>query len=102
MTRLDAAANRVVVGGAEDLLVAGAELERVSFVAGAPPAEPLAAHVQVRYRDSGAPAKIVALPDRRARVHFERPVRAVAPGQAAVFYDGDVLLGGGWISGAIA
>ena len=102
VTRLDAAANRVVVGGADDLLAAGAELEGVSFVAGEAPRGPIPARVQVRYRDAGAPAAVEPLPGGRARVHFESAVRAVTPGQAAVFYDGDVLLGGGWITGAIA
>jgi tRNA-specific 2-thiouridylase len=102
VTRLDAGANRVVVGEADDLLAAGAELEGVSFVAGDAPREPLAARVQVRYRDAGTLASVEPLPGGRARVRFERPVRAVTPGQAAVFYDGDRVLGGGWITGAIA
>jgi tRNA-specific 2-thiouridylase len=102
VTRLDAAAHRVVVGGADDLLAGGAELEGVSFVAGAAPHEPIPAQVQVRHRDPGAPGRVEALPGGRARVRFERPVRAVAPGQAAVFYDGDRLLGGGWIAAAVA
>jgi tRNA-specific 2-thiouridylase len=102
VTGLDAGANRVVVGEAEELLAAGAALERVSFAAGEAPGEPIAARVQVRYRDAGTPALVEPLPGGRARVRFERPVRAVTPGQAAVFYDGDVVLGGGWIAGAIA
>jgi len=102
VTRLDAGANRVVVGEAQELLAGGAELERVSFVAGGAPRGPIAARVQVRHRDPGAPARVESLPGGRARVRFERPVRAVAPGQAAVFYDGDELVGGGWIAGAIA
>ncbi len=97
VTALDAAANRVVVGGADDLDSAGAELERVSWVAGATPREPVAARVRVRYRHAGAPAKIEPCSGARARVIFEEPVRAVSPGQAAVFYDGDEVLGGGWI-----
>jgi tRNA-specific 2-thiouridylase len=102
VTRLEAGANRVVVGGADELLAGGAELEGVSFVAGEAPREPVPAQVQVRHRDPGAPARVEALPGGRARVRFERPVRAVAPGQAAVFYDGDRLLGGGWIAAAVA
>ncbi len=102
VTRIDAAANRVVVGEVDELLAPGAELEAVSFVAGEPPGAALPVHAQIRYRDAGAPGSLEPLPGRRARLHFERPVRAVTPGQAAVFYDGDVVLGGGWITGAMA
>ena len=49
----------------------------------------------------GARAGVEPAPDGRARVVFDAPVRAVAPGQAAVFYDGDVVLGGGWIAGPL-
>jgi tRNA-specific 2-thiouridylase len=101
VTRIEAAANRVVVGGADELLAPGAEIEGVSFVAGEAPPGPIAARVQVRHRDPGTPAKVEALPGGRARVRFTEPVRAITPGQAAVFYDGDVVLGGGWIAGAI-
>jgi tRNA-specific 2-thiouridylase len=96
--RLDPARNRVVVCDAEGLGSVGARLERVSWVAGAAPAEPLRARVQVRYRHEGvAPTR-----DGGARLRFDAPVRAVAPGQAAVFYDGEVVLGGGWIAEALA
>ena len=95
---IDAARNRVVVGAVGDLDANGANLERVSWVSGEPPAEARRASVRVRYGHSGAPAWIEPRPPRAAVVHFEQPVRAVAPGQAAVFYDGDVVLGGGWIT----
>ena len=75
-----------------------AELEEVSWVAGTPPPGGLDARVQVRHRHEPAPARIESLAHGRARVRFAEPVRAVAPGQAAVFYDGDVVLGGGWIT----
>jgi tRNA-specific 2-thiouridylase len=98
---IDAARNRVVVGAAGDLEVSGATLERVSWVSGEPPDRTTRASVRVRYRHPGAPALIEARPRRAAVVHFDEPVRAVAPGQAAVFYDGDVVLGGGWITGSL-
>ncbi len=53
--------------------------------------------VQIRYRHEAAPAVIEHLGPEQVRVTFNQPVRAVTPGQAAVFYDGDRLLGGGWI-----
>lgn len=58
---------------------------------------PIYCSVQVRYRHKAEPAKIEHLGARSVRVTFNRSVRAVTPGQAVVFYDGDRLLGGGWI-----
>jgi len=98
---IDAARNRVVVGAAADLESNGAILERVSWISGEPPKRTTRATVRVRYGHSGAPTWIEPRPGRAAVVHFEQPVRAVAPGQAAVFYDGDVVLGGGWIRGSL-
>jgi tRNA-specific 2-thiouridylase len=54
--------------------------------------------VRVRYRHVGTSASIEPRAAGEAVVSFDEPVRAVAPGQAAVFYDGDVVLGGGWIA----
>jgi tRNA-specific 2-thiouridylase len=56
--------------------------------------------VQIRYRHAPAPATVVSLPGELAEVRFDRPERAVAPGQAAVFYDGATVLGGGIIAAA--
>ena len=53
--------------------------------------------VQIRYRHRAVPARIELEDGDRARVHFDRPQRAVTPGQAAVFYNGERVLGGGWI-----
>jgi tRNA-specific 2-thiouridylase len=99
---VDALRRRVVVGPAEDLLRASLRVEAVRWPGGAPPAgSELRAHVQLRHRGTPAPARIV--PDAAtgtAEVIFDAPVRTVAPGQAAVFYDGenDVVLGGGWVA----
>jgi tRNA-specific 2-thiouridylase len=57
--------------------------------------------VRVRHRHEGAPARREPGAD-AALVRFDAPVRAVAPGQAAVFYRGDEVLGGGWIAGSVA
>jgi tRNA-specific 2-thiouridylase len=102
VTSLDAQSNRVVVGGAEALDASGARLERVSWVAGKPPEAAVRAQVRVRYRHPGAQAKIEARSAHEAVVVFDEPVRAVSPGQAAVFYDGDVVLGGGWIAESLS
>ncbi len=100
VTRIDAAANRVVVGDAEAVRFREAQLAGVSWIAGAAPARPVHARVHVRHRHPGTPARVEPGSDGRARVRFQEPVTAVAPGQAAVFYAGDELLGGGWIQAA--
>lgn len=98
VTELDARRNRVLVGRLDELLCTGAEVEGVSWVSGRAPSSPARALVQVRHRHPGAPALLEIRSGAGLRVHFDHPVRAVAPGQAAVFYDGDRVLGGGWIA----
>jgi len=97
---LDAAKGRVHVGPPNDLLARQATLTGVKWVAGTPPEDPIRVTVRVRYRHEGAAAEIRLTDAHAATVHFEEPVRAVAPGQAAVFYQGDLVLGGGWIAGS--
>ena len=99
--QVDAPVNRVVVGPRDALRVGGARLERVNWISGDVPAEPIFARVRIRYRHEGAPARIESTPDGGARVFFDEPVAAVSPGQAAVFDLGDVVLGGGWIAAAL-
>jgi tRNA-uridine 2-sulfurtransferase len=94
---VDAAANRIVVGPGELLARRGLVADRVSWVAGGPPADgPFEAEVRIRYRGEDVPAVIEPLDD-RFRAEFRTPQRAVAPGQSAVVYRGDELLGGGRI-----
>ena len=59
--------------------------------------EPFEATVKIRYGHPGAEATVTPLPNDRAEVRLHAPQRAVTPGQAAVFYDGDRVAGGGWI-----
>jgi tRNA-uridine 2-sulfurtransferase len=59
--------------------------------------ESLDVEVQVRYRAIPVPGAVIPLPDGGTEVRFSRPLRAISPGQAAVFYDGEVCLGGGTI-----
>jgi tRNA-specific 2-thiouridylase len=98
VTGLDAARNQVRVGPLAALAAQAARLERVNWIAGEPPREPLRVNVRVRHRHDGAPAWVTAQPQGGALVRFETPVSAVTPGQAAVFDAGDVVLGGGWIA----
>lgn len=93
--QLDADRNRVVMGGAEDILSGELIADRVNMLAET--ADVFRADVKIRYLHAPAPAQIHRLGGERVRVVFDEPQRAVAPGQAAVFYDGDVVLGGGWI-----
>jgi tRNA-specific 2-thiouridylase len=89
---------RTVVVGSEEELQSGALIARdVNWLSTAPPSGPREARVKIRYRHAEATARLVPLDHGRVQVEFEVPQRAVAPGQAAVFYDGDVCLGGGWI-----
>ena len=67
------------------------------WIAGAAPALPLACDARIRYRQEPQPCRILALDGDRVEVAFDRPQRAVTPGQAAVFYSGDECLGGGTI-----
>jgi tRNA-specific 2-thiouridylase len=91
------AARTVVVGGEEELEGEGLVARDVNWLSIAPPGEELRAGVKIRYRHPEAAALVRPLPGARALVRFDAPQRAITPGQAAVFYDGEVCLGGGWI-----
>ena len=96
VVRLDAAANRVVVGPESALYAGEARLSGVNYVSGHPPADGTPVSVKIRYKAYEAPATLHPRPG-GALVRFRDPQRAVTPGQAAVFYHGDTLLGGGTI-----
>lgn len=95
--KLDPSTNRVVVGPASEALRDGFSLLQPHWVDGTPPPEDCAVTVKIRHRHGGALAHILREGE-RLRVKLTEPERAVAPGQAAVFYEGDRVLGGGWIS----
>ena len=96
VVRLDADSNRVVVGPESALYAGEAWLSGVNYVGGTPPADGAPVSVKIRYKAYEAPAALHPRPG-GALVRFRDPQRAVTPGQAAVFYQGDVLLGGGVI-----
>jgi tRNA-specific 2-thiouridylase len=99
---VEPAANRVVVGGEDALAAPGLTGERLHWITPpADPATPVEATVKIRSRHPGVPARIRPLPDCRCEVEFATPQRGVAPGQAAVFYAGERVLGGCWIGAAL-
>jgi tRNA-specific 2-thiouridylase len=94
---IDADEASVTVGPREALERDTLTASRVNWMSGETPASPIRASARIRYRHTEAPATIVPLADGRASVTFDSPQSAVTPGQAVVFYDGDFVLGGGWI-----
>lgn len=99
--RIVPADGQVVVGDREELLAAGLAASQVHWLCEQAPSAPRRCLARIRYRHPGASATVTALDGGRARVVFDDPQSAVTPGQAAVFYDGDRVLGGGWIDEAV-
>jgi tRNA-specific 2-thiouridylase len=94
---IDAATARVTVGDRTDLERTRLRARDVNWISGSAPDRPVRAAAQIRHRHAAAPATITVDGDGAAVVAFDAPQPAVTPGQAVVFYDGDVVLGGGWI-----
>ena len=94
---IDPQNNRVIVGEDEALRSSVVEVENVNWVSTEEPSLPLRVQVKIRHKHEPAAATVEALPGLRARIAFDAPQRAITPGQAAVAYDGDVVLAGGWI-----
>ena len=97
VTRIDAERNAVWVGPAEALATRSFSVGDVRWASGTPPDAPLRTTVQVRHRHPGAPVEVVPLESGAVHVRAERPERGVTPGQSAVFYAEDRVLGGGII-----
>jgi len=94
---IDAGANSLTVGPKDALQRTSLTASRVNWISGRAPAAGTRVTAQIRYRHREAPASIEPLADARVHVRFDEPQTAVAPGQAVVFYDGDAVVGGGWI-----
>ncbi len=94
VVRLYAERNAVIVGSASDLLITTAVLDNLAWTSGRPASTELLVHAQSRYRSSACLAD-VSLQGENAIITFHQPQRAIAPGQSVVFYDADVVLGGG-------
>jgi tRNA-specific 2-thiouridylase len=100
VTQIDAEHGRVTVGTKSQLMTHGLAANNVSWVEGMP-AQAVTATVKIRYRHPAIPSRIVPYEGGRAEVWFQEAYPAVTPGQAAVFYDGERVLGGGWIERAL-
>jgi tRNA-specific 2-thiouridylase len=88
--------NQVVVGTRAEASGIGLTCSRLSWI-GRPPDSAFDCGIKIRYRTPERPGSVTLLPDGSARVSFREPVWGIAPGQLAVFYDGDRVLGGGTI-----
>jgi len=88
---------QVVVGKNEDLYTKTLRTKRVNLIAVDELREPMRVTVKIRHRHEGAPAILERVDKDELLVTFDQAQRAVTPGQAAVFYDGEVVIGGGWI-----
>jgi tRNA-uridine 2-sulfurtransferase len=97
VVRIDRANNRLVVGEDAALNQTSCEVRNVNWIAFATPPASLKAQVRIRHRHEAAEATIEPLSQNTARVTFLEPQRAITPGQAAVFYAAERVLGGGWI-----
>ena len=97
---IDRASKRVVIGTRSELACSGLIAERMNWVE-PPVAEEFAAQVQIRYRSPAIPCVIRIAENNACEVHFKETYLGVTPGQAAVVYRGEKLLGGGWIEHAI-
>lgn len=98
VVRIEPESRRIVIGGYEDLARSELTAAKANWLTAEPlPAAGFRAHVKIRYRSRPGDATVELLPGRRFRVRFDEPCHGIAPGQAAVCYQGDRVLGGGWI-----
>jgi len=95
---VNAFTKRVTIGPASALERSELIAERVHWISGTPPAKTTEIQARVRSRAADIAATVTSIDGGRARVQFAQKLRAIAPGQAVVFYDHDLCLGGGWIA----
>ncbi|GAA6619475.1 tRNA 2-thiouridine(34) synthase MnmA [Scytonema sp. NUACC26] len=94
---LDAVNNRVVVGDRTKATQPECTVSQVNWISIAEPSSPIRAEAQVRYRSTPVPITVIPLENSRVRIVFDEPQFSITPGQAAVWYDGEKVLGGGII-----
>jgi tRNA-specific 2-thiouridylase len=92
------ATRRVIIGRKDALLRSSMRVHGVNWISIAPPAGPIRAEIKIRNKHAAAASSILPSSDSASvEITFDEPQRAVTPGQGAVFYSGDLVLGGGWI-----
>ena len=96
--QISGANKQVIVGGEENLYSRTLRARRVNLMAVDDLREPMRVAVKIRHRHEPASAVMERVSDDEVVVTFDQPQRAITPGQAAVFYDGDIVVGGGWIA----
>lgn len=95
---IDTTAQKVTVGPKEALEKTELVATDVNWISGTPPSSPTRVTAKIRHRARDAAGIVTAMDEARAHMTFDAPQSAVAPGQAVVFYQGDVVIGGGWIA----
>jgi tRNA-specific 2-thiouridylase len=95
---LDPIGNRVIVGEGSLLERTTFRVERCNWIPYATPPETIAVTAKIRYNHPGTPATVRPAAEGGAEVTLHQPQRAITPGQACVFYQGDLVVGGGWIA----
>jgi tRNA-specific 2-thiouridylase len=97
VTQMDTRQNVLTVGFKKDLFAPRCNVENINWIQ-EPPNRPVDVHTRVRYRHTAAASMLIPVNEKTAMVRFEKPQEAITPGQCAVFYKGDEVLGGGWIA----
>ena len=100
VSQIDAGTNVITLGRREDLYRGEFEMERVSFLGGDPPDDEFRTHIRIRHRATPALGTVTRSGEGNWNVRLDAPAWAPAPGQAAVFYDGEEVVGGGRIASA--
>ncbi|HET9698601.1 MAG TPA: aminomethyltransferase beta-barrel domain-containing protein, partial [Terriglobales bacterium] len=90
--------HQVVVGSGEELLTRTLTAKRLNWISIPDLTEPMRITAKIRHRHEAAPAIVECAGDDQVLVTFDQPQRAITPGQAVVFYQGDIVVGGGWIA----
>ena len=101
VTSIDADTNTIRIGSPDDLLASEVLASSANWIAFESPPPELCAGAKMRYRHDAAPGMILPVENNRIRFRFDRPQRALTPGQSLVLYDGDLVLGGGIIDKAL-
>jgi tRNA-specific 2-thiouridylase len=92
------ASREVVVGGVEQLYSRTLRARRLNWIAIDALREPMRVETKIRHRHEAGPATLAPVGEDEVLVTFDEPQRSITPGQAAVFYQGDLVVGGGWIA----